>query len=205
MGRCGQVVQIFAIGSFGAFLSGCAMDVGINRDAEIDLAPMPRPAMSERVTERHFLDKGFPVTTRILERDETSLTRTVTAGYPKGCTWTDDGWFAPSFQWEDCGGTSGTSEYSTTGNIWPLQVGASESYEITGRSERSSWEGTRRCEVTGTALITLNGNEFPTYEVVCKDPGLIQTWYISPDVGEAIRFKKVHRQRGVLEDIEAVL
>jgi hypothetical protein len=59
--------------------------------------------------------------------------------------------------------------------------------------------------VTGTALITLKGLEFPTYEVVCKDPGLIQTWYISPEVGEAIRFKKVHRQRGVLEDIEAVL
>jgi hypothetical protein len=140
-----------------------------------------------------------------LERDETSLTRTVTEGYPKGCTWTDDGWFAPSFQWQDCGGTSGTSDYSTTGNIWPLQVGNTESYEITGRSERSSWQGTRRCEVTGTALITLKGLEFPTYEVVCKDPGLIQTWYISPEVGEAIRFKKVHRQRGVLEDIEAVL
>lgn len=186
-------------------VAGCAGPAGINREAPLELAPMPRPASDTRVTERHFLDKGRPVTTLILRQQDGLMTRTVTAGFPKGCTWTDDGWFSPSTEWSGCGGSPGTQDFTKTGDIWPLEVGNTESYEVTRRTIGPASYYTLRCEVTGTALVTLKDESFPTYEVVCKDNRLTHTWYISPDVGEAIRFTKVHRRRGTLEDIEVVL
>lgn len=205
MGGIGRGFCAAAIFLLPALLvAGCTGSAGIDREAPLKLAPMPRPDLSTRVTERHFLDKGRPVTTRILKRQGGLMERAVTAGYPKGCTWTDDGWFSPSIEWSGCGGSPGTQVFTKTGDIWPLEVGNTESYEVTRRIESSQRTYTHRCEVTGTAMVTLKDERFPTYEVVCSGNQLTQTWYISPDVGEAIRFTKVHSRDGILEDIEAV-
>ena len=56
-------------------------------------------------------------------------------------------------------------EYIKSGEIWPLTVGAGEAYQVVGKDDQdNSWTTTRRCEVDGTVLVTVQGNRVPVVE-----------------------------------------
>ena len=114
--------------------------------------------------------------------------------------------FAPSVSWENCrNGSTGTQEFTKNGNMWPLTVGSSESYNVTGKDQRNNWTTTRKCEVTSVVMVTLQDKQYPAYEVVCKDSFNKRTWYISPELQRTIKYKKVHHRRGLESDWVAAL
>ncbi len=185
------------------FLGACAVDESINREASVQLEPMA--VLPERSVgqEFHGLDKGEPTTMKIVAVDENFITMTRIEGPRKGCTWTrgiGQNYFAPSVSWENCGvsgDSTGTQEFTKSGNIWPLTLGSSESYKLTGKDQKNNWSTTRNCEVKAAVLVSLQDKQYPTYEVVCKDQWNKRTWYVSPELQRSIKFKRAHYKRGV--------
>ncbi|MEM9061025.1 MAG: hypothetical protein AAGD13_11245 [Pseudomonadota bacterium] len=91
--------------------------------------------------------------------------------------------FAPTSEWKNCGGSSGTQTSKRLGDsIFPLQVGSTESWEYSGtNSNGDSWSSTRNCEVLGTASLTVPAGTFDTYQVRCDDRWWIRDWFVRAD------------------------
>ena len=100
-----------------------------------------------------------------------------------GCIYSSikDG-FGPVTQWKNCAGSTGTQMLERSGNMFPLQVGNTESWKYTGKDTKGdSWSGTRECEVKGTAHVTVPAGSFDTYHVVCEVKGWLRyEWHYSP-------------------------
>lgn len=201
------LTAIAVLAGAGLFLAACAVDESIDREASVQLEPMailPVPGVGE---EFHGLQKGEPETTKVVAMDGDTITLTNTEGPDKGCIWTrktGSDRFSPSVSWENCGGT-GTQKYTKSGNIWPLTVGNSESYDVTGKDQKNSWNDTRKCEVKAAVMVSLQDKQYPTYEIVCSDNWSIRSWYVSPELQRSIKYKRVHKRRGVVSDWVAVL
>ena len=185
-------------------LSACASDESINREANLELKPYDAQAEPVVGEEFHGFDKGEPQTTKVLDVKDGFITLTNTTGPRQGCTWTrgiEKERFAPAVSWSNCSnGSTGTQEYTKSGNIWPLSVGNEESYKITGSDQKNTWQTVRRCRVEDAVQVTVQGKQFPAYEVVCRDDWSVRTWYISPDLKRTIKFKRIHKDRGVQND-----
>lgn len=132
-------------------------------------------------------------------------TWTQVEGREPGCLWTNDGWFAPSSSWKGCDGPDGTQQAVKSGDIWPLEVGKSESYEVKGQDGKDSWQTTRTCTVKAAVLVTAGEKQLPAYQVVCDDKWQVRTWYVSPEVQQTVRFKRMHKKRGLETDVTLVL
>ncbi len=190
-------------------LSACAGDESINREAKVELEPYD--VREEPVVGREFqgFDKGEPTTTKVLAVKDGLITLTSLNGPRQGCTWTrgiGKERFAPAVSWNNCrNGSTGTQKYTKSGSIWPLSVGNEESYKITGSDQKNNWQTVRRCRVADAVQVAIQGKQYPAYEVVCKDDWSTRTWYISPDLNRTIKFKRVHKQRGVENDWVAAL
>lgn len=183
-------------------LAACAGDPTINREAETMLEPMPKPAAPNEIT---WAGTGINGVQKVLSVDGEMVTWQRTEGENAGCQWTDDGWFAPSSTWSGCRSSDGQQEFTKTGNIWPLEVGKSEVYEVKGQNDSDSWQTTRNCTVKSAVLVTVGEKELPAYEVACEDKWTVQTWYVSPELKMPVRYKNWHKTRGLRSDVTAVL
>lgn len=190
-------------------LMACATDESIDRETKVQLEPYSKIAEPTVGKEIHGLNKGKPQTTKVVAVKEGLITLTTTQGPVQGCTWTrgvGEGRFAPASSWKNCRNDStGTQKFTKSGNIWPLAVGKSESYEVTGSDQKNNWQTTRKCEVKAAVQVTVQEKKYPTYEVVCKDDWNVRTWYISPDLQRTVKFKSLHHKRGVDNDWVAIL
>ena len=195
------VLRHLALGS--AFLlAACAGDQSVNREANLALEPMAKPASPP--AENQFQGLGAS-SAKLTGSQAGKLYWEVFDGDDVGCSFDNDGWFAPSEKWTDCGGSTGTQSFTKSGDIWPLKVGNTESYDITGKDQQYDWQTTRRCEVKDAVTLTVAETAYPTYEVVCSDRFNVRTWYVSPDLQRIIRFKRYNNSRGLLTDMTAVL
>lgn len=89
--------------------------------------------------------------------------------------------------WENCSGGSGSQEIDRPEKIWPLEVGKSETFTYTGQNSKGhTWSGSRTCEVTGTANVTVPAGTFDTYRVVCSDKGNRYVFHYAPELGSSI-------------------
>lgn len=135
--------------------------------------------------------------TRILI-SQTDTTETWKNG--SGCTYTTlKTGFSPSIEWSGCTGfADGTQRVALTeGQPYPLRVGNTWSYSLSGDNNRgSSWDGTRDCEVASTVRITTVSGTHDTFKVVCTEPWSTRTWYISAESEWPIRFVRNHAYRG---------
>lgn len=121
------------------------------------------------------------------------------------CTWTRADWFGPSTTWERCGGTTGRNDYVKQGDIWPLQIGSSESYSIKSDNGISRRETVRRCEVTDALVVVISGKRLPTYEVVCTDSWSTRNWYVAPELGHVVKYTHYVNGRGLKDHFTVIL
>jgi hypothetical protein len=126
----------------------------------------------------------------------------------KGCSWIlPREPFAPAAQWNNCGRhASGTQTATLDGEIWPLEVGKSWSYPLTGsNSKGDNWEGVRKCNVAGEAQVTVPAGTFDTFHVICSDEWNENQFYMSPDLKTNVLFQRRSFKRGVeiYQELEA--
>ncbi len=200
-----RLIRTLVPAAAGLVLGACAMtDESIDRQADVDLAPMPRPA--EPLARSRGTNKGKPEAMRLLSVDGARLTYAITEGPDQGCEWTGHGWFAPATAWRDCGGSTGTQEIVRHGDIWPLRVGSGESYAVSGKDAAGErWQTTRECKVEAAVSVAIGEQRLPVYEVVCRDSWNTRTWYVSPLLQQAVKFRRWHHRRGLESDFVATL
>lgn len=196
--------RILLLAGCGLLLAACAGDPSVNREAVVELEPMEKPMAPP--TDLAWTGTGGGVD-KLVSNDEGRLSWVRSSDGVETCAWTNDGWFSPSWEWRGCNSTAGDGhqEFTKEGDIWPLQVGSKEVYEVTGKSEKYTWEYKQTCEVKNAVLLTVVDKQLPSYEVVCSDKYGVKTWYVSPELGQVLRHKRVHRKQGVLEDVTAEL
>ncbi|NIA70457.1 hypothetical protein HBA54_17815 [Pelagibius litoralis] len=196
-------INLIVLAGCSIVLAACASDESINRETKIELTPMPKPA--NLIDEARWLDKGEPSLDKIVSIEDGLVARTVLEGKSKGCDYTTDGWFAPAARWLNCNGSTGNHKYTKTGNIWPLAVGKTESYKVEGKDNKNTWKTTRNCEVAAAVTVSIQDQQYQSYEVVCKDSFNTRTWYVSPQLQRTVKFKRRHHKRGLEVDSVAVL
>ncbi|MEQ9608656.1 MAG: hypothetical protein RLN99_13425 [Kiloniellaceae bacterium] len=183
-------------------LVGCANDPTIIRDTGTMLEPMPKPASLPQEITWSGKDAGVD---KLISAEGDMVTWQQVEGSESGCTWTNDGWFAPTSSWKGCNSSDGTQQAVKTGDIWPLEIGKTETYQVTGKNASDSWQTTRTCEVKSVVLVTVAERDIPAYEVTCEDKWRVQTWYISPELQRVVRYKNWHNRRGLLTDVTLAL
>ena len=112
-----------------------------------------------------------------------------------GCKWKlKINSFAPDVAWTDCNGSSGTQTSKRTGDsIFPLQVGKTESWEVSGTDTNgASWKSTRNCKVIGIANVTVPAGNFDTYHVRCEDRFRVREWFLRSD-GVTVQFSSIRK------------
>jgi len=111
----------------------------------------------------------------------------------KGCKYTQEAGFAPSQTWASCAPfDDGTQSNTKTGSIYPLAIGNTESYAVEGRNAKGNdWSTVRNCSVKGTARVTVPAGTFDTYHVNCKDEWTSRDYYMSPELGTSVLFRRV--------------
>lgn len=113
--------------------------------------------------------------------------------------------FGPGPTFKNCGGSSGTQKVERTGSIFPMTVGASESWDVRGSNTKGdTWETTRSCEVEGTARVTVPAGSFDTYHVVCNDSWRTRERWYAPELGTSVIRRDIHRKRGEVKTHELV-
>ena len=105
------------------------------------------------------------------------------------------GKFAPILEWYDCyQERSGTQEViNSIGNPWPLSGKTEFQYEFTGKWDDgfgAQWHQTRKCKVDKQVRVKVSAGEFDTYKLICEDPGLKLTYWISPELGYRVAYEK---------------
>lgn len=104
--------------------------------------------------------------------------------------------YAPGPSWKNCSGSSGTQQITRTGSIFPMTVGATESWKVSGRNTKGdTWDTTRFCEVKGTARVTVPAGSFDTYYVMCQDDWRVREWWYAPKLGYSALSRNRHKTR----------
>ncbi|TQV74337.1 hypothetical protein [Denitrobaculum tricleocarpae] len=186
---------LISLGSFLLILSGCATDESIDYETPVELAPM---AKVSEPSESHGTNQGKPQMEQRISKEGALETWKVSGGAVDGCQWTGEGWFSPAVSWKNCrNGSTGSQTVTKSGEIWPLVVGKTVSYDVKGSDQKYNWTDTRECVVNAAVHVTVETQKIPAYEVVCKDEWNTRTWYVSPDLKRTIKFKKRHKKRGL--------
>ena len=172
--------------------------------AEVKLAPMPKPVVAVGDT-WHALKDGKEFKREIVAVNGDMMS----ARESDGCEFTAMAWgFAPGATWSNCKPfTDGTQKITAAkGEIWPLAVGKTFSYDVTGsNSAGNTWSGTRKCSVPETARITTVSGQYDAFKVVCEDPWTRRTWYVAPAAETTVhftRYRKRQNETTVLEFIK---
>jgi hypothetical protein len=195
-----DIAKITAILMLSGALIGCA---------QIETSP-PSQAMGPATKVVHPVGTSIVVDDRG-ERTTWEKTADTSQGSvwtgSNGCTYTatNDNPFAPSVKFEGCSGNTGTQTIQTkSGEIFPLQVGKTVSWKITGQHTRDSWETTRRCEVVETVSLTVPAGTYDAFHVVCRDSWNTHTFFYAPEIGANVAYLRMHKKRGVQRDQKLV-
>jgi hypothetical protein len=123
-----------------------------------------------------------------------------------GCKWSEDaGVFAPSLSWSNCDGGGSQTISSTEGDIWPLKVGNTQSWTLSGKDDSGdSWSTTRTCVVESTERVKVPAGSFDSYRVECSDTWATMTFFYSPELRDNLYYQRVHKRRGMTSKWEYV-
>ena len=170
---------------------------------EVTLQPMEKPLPLPMVagTEQHWL-KSFFFKNKKKEHIiyyKTVNTKTYSVRDSDGCSWTRmTNMFAPTLQWYDCyQERTGIQEIvNSMGTPWPLSEITEFEYEFTGRWDDgfgAQWHETRKCKVDSQVRVRVPAGEFNTYKLICEDPSLKWTYWISPKLGHRVAYELVNK------------
>jgi len=146
------------------------------------------PAEYPAGTVIYAVQNGEPFQQELIEKDG-SLEVWRDVG---GCTWTRDARydriFSPSVSWETCGGAGEIRIRSKDGNLWPMQVGQTVSYDAVGytRGGEGGWVADYDCEVVDAVRIETAAGAFDTYKVECETPWRRMTSYVAPALKDTV-------------------
>ncbi len=170
---------------------------------EVSLQPMEKPLPLPMVagTEQHWLKLWFFKTDK---KEHIIYYKTVNAeNYSvrdsDGCSWTRmTSMFAPTLEWYDCyQERSGTQEIiNSMGKPWPLSGKTEFQYEFTGKWDDgfgAQWHQTRKCKVDNQVRVKVPAGKFDTYKLICEDPSLKWTYWISPKLGHRVAYELVNK------------
>ena len=161
------------------------------KKSKAELAPMSEPAPWKEGYTRILLINGKTEAMTLISRTPEGLTFR-----QAGCEYTrrEQTLFAPAISWRNCpGGSDGTRTYQTKGEIWPLVVGKTWSYESKGENVRGdAWSDVRRCKVQGVYHVTTEGGEYDSYKVTCTSSNWTRIYYVSPELKTTVYFKRTH-------------
>lgn len=161
---------------------------------KVSLDPVEKPASPSFVagTQRHWLRDGAESVTTYDSLDGNNYSATDSSG----CSWTNLVLeFAPSFEWNNCSGSSGTQKITKTkGSPWPLSAKSKFQYGFRGKSNDGGkpWTSTRKCKVKAQERVRVPAGEFDTFKVECTDKWSKRTYWFSPQLGHAVAFKRKH-------------
>jgi hypothetical protein len=166
---------------------------------EVSLKPMAKPSPLPIVAgdKWYWLKSGFFNTDKkdhIIYYESVNETNH-SARESNGCSWTRmTGKFAPTLEWYDCyQDRSGAQEIiNTMGNPWPLSENTEFQYEFTGKWDDgfgAKWHQTRKCKVDKQVRVNVPAGEFDTYKLICEDPSLKWTYWISPKLGHRVAYE----------------
>ncbi|MEL6996875.1 MAG: hypothetical protein AAFP68_01325 [Pseudomonadota bacterium] len=157
-------------------------------------APMPP-------VEQRLVEPGASYT--ILQQDGSELAveilstdgNLVLSKSSSGCSWKRDfTGFRPNPEWNSCGGSTGTQTSTrTSGSIFPLVVGNTETWDYSGtNSNGDAWESTRNCKVEAEVSVTVPAGTFDTYHVRCEDRWWVREWFVDQR-GLAIQYARTRK------------
>ena len=160
---------------------------------------MQVPATARAGEKSVWFQKGEEHETEVTKIDENSITLLNSAG----CSYTDPVFsnnlhnLSPSLEWENCtGGSSGHSKVTVDGELFPISLGTKVVYTVKGTSTAGNWTGNwsdrRVCKVSDQVRIETLGGEYDTWKIECKDKNNKRTYYISPELGHPVAFKRKH-------------
>ena len=181
--RCFISAPIAAV-AVSIIVSGCQTTSVQQVAVKADLPPALPPVYEVGKRTVWRMKDGSEITYEVTGIEDT----TITGRGSDGCIYSfiKDG-FGPSLRWENCSGSTGTQRPSRSGNMYPLQVGNTESWKYTGKNTKGdSWSGMRECEVKGTAHVTVPAGSFDTYHVVCEEKGSRREWHYSPTLRRTV-------------------
>lgn len=160
---------------------------------KVELAPMAEPTKPLNVgDEWHWIRNGKPYSDSVTAVDGGQYS----AKNSLGCSWTNLNYrFAPSLVWENCNGSSGTQKITKAkGSPWPLQHKHKFKYSFTGKNAKGdTWKAQRACKVKKQVRVKVPAGEFDTFKVVCSDPWSVRTWWVSPEYGGTVAWKRDHK------------
>lgn len=155
-----------------------------------ELPPMPGPDSRRIGWEWHFIDQnGKAGHMRKIAGDDKQ------ASYERtdGCQWTrSTSGFAPAIKWSNCPSTGSSSVNILKNSLWPLQIGNSITYKVSGNSSLigRAWSSRRSCKVNGMVKISIVSGEYDTYKVICEERWGTRTWWLAPEVGTAVAYQQ---------------
>jgi hypothetical protein len=166
---------------------------------EVSLKPMEKPSPMPMISgdKWYWLKSGFFNTDKkehIIYYESVDADK-YSARESNDCSWTRmTGKFAPTLEWYDCyQERSGTQEIiNAIGNPWPLSGKTEFQYEFTGQWDDgfgAHWHQTRICKVDNQVRVKVAAGEFDTYKLICKDPSLKWTYWISPELGHHVAYE----------------
>ena len=116
-----------------------------------------------------------------------------------------DGYARP-LAWENCSwGAWGRQSLKRNGNMFPLRVGNTESWDYEGGNGSRTWSGTRHCEVKEAVRITVPAGSFDTWYVLCTERGWARIqFYFAPVLGTTVAINRTQLARGRSSHLELV-
>lgn len=155
--------------------------------SEVELSPAEFPVVRVGDKKVWRLKNGKESTSEVTGVDDESIS----GRRGDGCTWKAVSAFGPSLEWSGCGGSAGKQTIKEReGNLFPLQVGNTARWKFRGKNNKGySWSGTRKCNVNGTANVTVPAGTFDTYHIVCTEQWSRREWHYSPELGTTVTFR----------------
>ena len=152
------------------------------------LEPMAKPAMHVGATATWRNKKGEEWARTLVGMDET----TATFEDSDGCTFTKPHEvFALWLKWTNCPKDGSGTTSLTKGDIWPLETGKKWTYKYAGSNNKGpKWKGKMSCKVKEEIRVSVPAGTFDTFHVVCKTKRITREYYISPETGTNVMYKR---------------
>ena len=166
---------------------------------ETPMEPMPLPALAQVGDSRIIYRNGEEQKVVIESVSEEGITSLVS----DGCRFTDlvsDNNLpatSPSLNWENCsGGSAGYANVKVSNGLFPLEIGKKIVYTENGETTAGSWTGTwtnrRVCKVSEQVHIQTLSGKYDTWKITCTDKNNKREYYISPELGQVVAYKRKH-------------
>lgn len=125
-----------------------------------------------------------------------------------GCKWgrSADNPVSPSLMWENCNGYTGSRKItSTKGQIFPLKVGNTQTWNSAGTNDKGdTWTDSRTCTVEGTVNVSVPSGNYDAYNVRCTGENRVRHYYFAPAVGRTIKYVDRHTRNNERRDFDNI-